>query len=503
MHAGSRGGAPRNEKDTWGARLCHPFPSTPDMPLRLKDLNKNVVDAQYAVRGALALRAEQLREQLQKDPGSLPFKTVINANIGNPQQLDQQPITFYRQVLAMVQYPMLIESPPSYMKADAVRRAKFLLEHIGSVGAYSASNGVDVIRDSVARFIAERDGYPADPDQIFLTAGASPGVSNLIRLLAKPKNGVLIPIPQYPLYSASLALEGAVPIAYHLSEKDNWTLHHDYLETRIQEARDEGTNPTMLVVINPGNPTGSVLPDEDIEDILKIAHEHDIVVLADEVYQANIFEGEFHSFKKVRQRLVEQDPKYDSIQLASVHSTSKGYIGECGQRGGYIELVGFHKEVVEQFYKMASISLCPVVSGQVLTELMVNPPKPGEESYEEFQSESKFIRDTLQSRAQHLYDAFLDVEGVYCHPPQGAMYLFPYITLPRGAVEEAEKRGMKPDEMYCMDLLNETGICVIPGSGFGQKEGTFHFRTTFLAPGGDVVSDQFVAFHKRFIEKWH
>lgn len=487
----------------WDPPDCVILKPTRSMPLRLNDLNRNVVDAQYAVRGALALRAEQLREQLHKDPGSLPFKYVINANIGNPQQLDQAPITFYRQVLSLVQYPKLIESPPSYIKPDAVRRAKFLLDHIGSVGAYSASNGVDVIRESVARFIEERDGYPADPDCIYLTAGASTGVANLIRLVARPGNGVLIPIPQYPLYSASLSLEGAVAIHYHLSEKDNWTLHHDYLERRINEAAAEGIKPTMLCVINPGNPTGSVMPDEDIENILKIAHEHDLVVLADEVYQANIFEGKFHSFKKIRQRLVSQDPKYNSIQLASVHSTSKGYIGECGQRGGYLELVGFHQDVLDQIYKMASISLCPVVSGQVLTELMVNPPKEGDESFDEFTKETSHIRETLRERAQHLYEAFKGVEGVSCYPPQGAMYLYPFITLPARAVEEAAKRGMQPDEMYCMDLLNETGICVIPGSGFGQEKDTFHFRTTFLAPGGDIISDQFVAFHKRFIEKWH
>ena len=271
----------------------------------------------------------------------------------------------------------------------------------------------------------------------------------------------------------------------------------------IQEARDKGLVPKMLVVINPGNPTGALINPEEIKNILKLAHKEDFVVLADEVYQRNIFnEGEFVSFKKARQQLVEEDPKYDSIQLASCHSTSKGFIGECGQRGGYVELVGFSSDFMDQFYKLASISLCPVVTGQVLTELMVNPPQPGDESYEQFQEETHYIQRTLQERAEHLYHAFDTVDGVDCQPPQGAMYLYPTIHLPQRAIEEAHRQGVAPDEMYCMDLLNNTGICVVPGSGFGQVEGTFHFRTTFLAPGGKDFSQRFIDFHTEFMNKY-
>lgn len=104
--------------------------------------------------------------------------------------------------------------------------------------------------------------------------------------------------------------------------------------------------------------------------------------MADEVYQTNVYQGKFHSFKKVLRNLQKETPKkYDHVELVSFHSVSKGMVGECGHRGGYFELVGFDEEVVAQIYKLVSISLCPPVIGQCLVELMVNPPKKGSDSY--------------------------------------------------------------------------------------------------------------------------
>jgi len=93
------------------------------------------------------------------------------------------------------------------------------------------------------------------------------------------------------------------------------------------------------------------------------------------------------------------------------------------------------------------------------------------------------------------------MEGVHSQDPQGAMYIFPTITLPEGAVEAAKKEGKQPDEFYCFKLLDATGVCVVPGSGFGQKDGTFHFRTTFLAPGTEWVG-RIVKFHEDFMNEF-
>ncbi|CAN6613577.1 hypothetical protein TRVA0_005S02828 [Trichomonascus vanleenenianus] len=477
------------------------------MPLTVEKLNKNVVDAKYAVRGALALKAEELRETLATKPGSLPFDSVINANIGNPQQLDQKPITFYRQVLALLQYPDLLKDEQTagrVFKKDAVERAKTLLKEIGSVGAYSHSKGVPYIRKSIAKFIEERDGFPADPESIYLTTGASGAVTQLLSTISQDANsGFLIPIPQYPLYTATLTLCNSTAVQYYLDEKKNWGTNCKEIDNIVKQAKTEGIDLKAIVVINPGNPTGAVLEEQNIRDIIDVAAKDHLVIIADEVYQANIFKGEFISFKKVLRQMQQEKPGvYDHVELASLHSTSKGMIGECGQRGGYMELVGFSPEVQDTIYKLASISLCPVVTGQALMELMVNPPRPGDESYEQFTEETNGIFDTLKSRATSLYKAFNGLEGISCEEPEGAMYLFPRITLPDKAVEAANVQGYEAaDALYCMKLLEETGICVIPGSGFGQEPNTLHFRTTFLAPGEDYA-DRFIRFHKKFMDEY-
>lgn len=476
------------------------------MTLTVDKLNNNVVNAKYAVRGRLAIRAEELRDQLKANPGSLPFKKVVNANIGNPQQLDQQPITFYRQVLSLVQYPDLIKNPKASLvyEQDAIERAKQLIAEIGSVGAYSHSKGIPFIRKSVAKFIEKRDGFPSDPERIYLCAGASNGVTQLLNSLSTgPSSGFLIPIPQYPLYSATLTLVNSSAIQYHLDEEKGWATNVDEIRCIINVATGQNIDLKAIVVINPGNPTGAVLSEQNIRDLITVSADHNLVIIADEVYQANVFVGEFISFKKVLCQLQREHPnsKYDNVQLASIHSTSKGMIGECGQRGGYMELTGFAPEVEENIYKLASISLCPVVTGQVLTELMVNPPSPEGASYKQFTSEYNNIFNTLKHRATVLYNAFKQMEGVELQEPQGAMYLFPKITLSKKAIAAAEEVGEVPDEFYCLKMLEETGICVIPGSGFGQKEGTFHFRTTFLAPGDDYACD-LARFHKAFMDKY-
>ncbi|KAJ6028510.1 hypothetical protein N7540_004086 [Penicillium herquei] len=486
----------------------------PRKSLNLDNINQNVIAAKYAVRGELAVKAEAYRQRLTEGDSSLPFDSVIFANIGNPQQLDQKPITFFRQVLSLLENPILLENPDVLKtsfgyKQDVIDRAKVLLGNVQSVGAYSHSQGAPGIRDSVAKFIEERDGFPANPQDLFLTGGASAGVATLLNVICNDSNaGVLVPIPQYPLYTATLALLNAHCVPYYLEEQKAWGTNVDAIKQSIAEAKAKKINVRSIAVINPGNPTGASLSPDDIKAVLDIAAEETLVVIADEVYQTNVFTGEFVSFKKrLRQLQQEQPGKYDDVELVSLHSTSKGMVGECGHRGGYFELVGFDPLVQEQIYKLVSIGLCPPVVAQCLLETMVNPPREGEPSYELYQQEYNGIRDGLHKRALALYNAFQRMEGVECQEPQanflskGAMYLFPTINLPSKAVEAAQSEGRAADEFYCLALLDATGVCVVPGSGFGQKENTLHFRTTFLAPGTDWV-ERIVKFHSDFMEKY-
>ncbi|CAI9629111.1 unnamed protein product [Alternaria burnsii] len=481
----------------------------PQKVLQIGNINPHVKAAKYAVRGELAVKSEEYRAQLAKGEGKdLPFDTVIAANIGNPQQLDQKPITFFRQVASILENPGLLEHEDVLLKSlgyksDVLERARKLLKEVKSVGAYSQSQGAPGIRQSVAEYIERRDGYPAKFEDIYLSNGASSGVNTLLHTIcAKPETGIMVPIPQYPLYTATLSVLDARCVPYYLNEDQAWGTSLDSIATAYEQAVKEGTDVKAICVINPGNPTGASLPAEDIKAVLKFAAEKGLVVIADEVYQTNVFIGEFISFKKALRDLQKESPgQYDHLELASLHSVSKGMVGECGHRGGYFELIGFDPEVAQEVYKFISIQLCPPVLGQCIVEMMVNPPKEGEPSYELYKQEYDGIFNGLKKRAYALYEAFKQMEGVECNEPQGSMYLFPTIHLPEKAVQQAKKEGRAPDEFYCFRMLDATGVCVVAGTGFGQKEGTLHFRTTFLAPGTDWTG-RIVKFHEEFMKEF-
>ncbi len=410
--------------------------------LNIGNINPHVKEAKYAVRGELAIKSEEYRAQLKKsasqDPPTppespLPFDKVISANIGNPQQLDQKPLTFFRQVLSLLEYAPLLENEEALRSSfgyqqDVIDRAKWLLREVHSVGAYSQSQGAPAIRQSVANFIERRDGYPSDPANVYLSAGASSGVNTLLHIIASsPQTGVLVPIPQYPLYTATLAILDARVVPYYLDEAKGWGTDFATIKESYQNAKAEGIDVRAIVVINPGNPTGASLSPDDVASVIKFAAEEKLVVMADEVYQTNIFLGTFTSFKKGLRDLQKAEPrKYDNVELASLHSISKGMVGECGHRGGYFELVGFDAEVQAQIYKFISIMLCPPVVGQCLVEMMVNPPKEGEPSFELYNKEYNGIKEGLRERAYALYDAFMTMEGVELGEPQVSSSLHPH-----------------------------------------------------------------------------
>eukprot|EP00197_Chlamydomonas_leiostraca_P004497 CAMPEP_0202860566 /NCGR_PEP_ID=MMETSP1391-20130828/2221_1 /ASSEMBLY_ACC=CAM_ASM_000867 /TAXON_ID=1034604 /ORGANISM="Chlamydomonas leiostraca, Strain SAG 11-49" /LENGTH=503 /DNA_ID=CAMNT_0049539759 /DNA_START=129 /DNA_END=1640 /DNA_ORIENTATION=- len=482
-------------------------PSQLRAPLSVETLNEHVLEAEYAVRGEIVGMAQNIAKELEKGKGNYPFDKVVWCNIGNPQILGQKPITYFRQVLSLCEYPELLQHPQvaQLFPIDVIDRARKLVAAIpGGLGAYSESAGAFILRQMVAEAIERRDGVPCNPDDIYMTDGASPAVHYMMDLLLRDEgnDGLMVPIPQYPLYSATLTLYGGRLVRYLLDESRGWGLDVAHLKAQLAAARAQGTIVRGMVVINPGNPTGQCLSYANQEDILRFCAEEDLVLIADEVYQANIYiEGkEFFSFKKVASDL----GLLQRVPLVSLHSISKGFIGECGRRGGYMEVTGFPADVKDQILKLASINLCPNLSGQICCTLMMNPPQPGDPSYDLYIQEKRAILGSLKRRAELLVAGLNQLEGVTCNPAEGALYAFPRITLPRRAIEEAARLGKQPDWLYCKELLVATGIVVVPGSGFGQAEGTFHFRTTFLPSEADIgrVVSSLGEFHAAFMERY-
>ncbi|MDY0003830.1 MAG: aminotransferase class I/II-fold pyridoxal phosphate-dependent enzyme [Polyangia bacterium] len=468
------------------------------------ELNPNLLAMEYAVRGPIPARAAELRAQGRR---------TIPCNIGNPQALGQPPISYFRKVLGLLEEPgrisrerRLLGAAPAGVAADdlvsgyVLDVAETMLKGFETgMGAYTESKGPRFIREAVARYIDERDsvkgGPPArraDPDLVFLTNGASEGAMNVIELLlAKPMDGVMIPIPQYPLYSAAIRRLGGVQVGYHPDEDAGWTLSRDALEEAYAGAAADGVNVKLIVAINPGNPTGAILPPESVMEVIAFAREKGIGILADEVYQHNTYGGEWISFAKALGDATD-------LPLFSLHSTSKGYYGECGHRGGYLEVrnppraAGSPLSLLDVLYKRATVSLCPNTLGQALTYLVVSPPPPGSEPYAEFTRERDAVLAALYEKATLIREAFGKMAGVECFGRIGAMYLFPRLgRLPEGA----------SDFDYCMALLEETGLVTVNGSGFGQRPGTSHLRVAFLPPKEMLaeVLPRWIGFHNRYV----
>lgn len=469
-------------------------------------VNDNLARMEYAVRGELVLRAEALAKQLPVTPGHpfQPFDRITYCNIGNPQSVGQPPITFLRQALAGAVCPQLMEEGKDQMfQEDVVQRVREVLDASHGVGAYTESKGLPIIRERIAKAIAERDGGIAcNPETVFLTNGASEAVKTVLSLIIRgPQDGVLIPIPQYPLYSASMTAFGGVQVRYYLDEEHGWSLNIEDLERQLADAQNEGTEVRGIVVINPGNPTGQVLSRANMEEVIKFCEREHLVILADEVYQENVYvkDKPFVSFKRVVSELGAD------VELASFHSVSKGLMGECGLRGGYMEVLNMSQYAMELIYKVLSVSLCSNVVGQLAVDLMMTPPKPGDPSYELYKKETDETYGSLRRKAIALSKGIGSFEGVSCNPSEGAMYLFPKISIPNAAILKANELGLaSADVLYCVELLEATGICVVPGSGFGQKDGTYHFRTTFLPPEDQIdgVLDRMRNFHEQFLLKY-
>lgn len=475
--------------------------------LTMATLNPQVKAVEYAVRGPIVIKAGDIEKELQQGVKQ-SFTEVIKANIGDAHAMGQQPITFLRQVVALCCFPELLDSPA--LPDDAKQRAQRILQDCGgqSLGSYSNSQGVDCIRRDIADYITHRDeGVPSDWNDIYLTTGASDGIMSILKLLVSgegtSRTGVMIPIPQYPLYSAAISELEAVHINYYLDEENCWALDTEELQRAYLSAKQH-CQPRVLCIINPGNPTGQVQSKKCIEEVLHFAYEENLFVMADEVYQDNVYSSDcqFHSFKKV---LYEMGPEYfNNVELASFHSTSKGYTGECGFRGGYMEVLNMDPKVKAQLVKLLSVRLCPPVPGQAAMDVIVNPPKDHEPSYAQFIKEKSSVLGELALKARLTEEILNSVPGIKCNPVQGAMYAFPQIFIPPRAIQEAQTLSMAPDMLYCLKLLEETGICVVPGSGFGQRDGTYHFRMTIL-PSPEklkVLLSKVKDFHLRFLEEY-
>ena len=348
-------------------------------------------------------------------------RKILYLNIGDPLKFDFQ-------------------TPPHLV--EAVSRAM----REGHNG-YAPSEGILTAREAIARECADKGIVGTSPDDVVVTSGASEALELALTALLDPGERVLLPCPGYPLYNALMAKLSAVGVPYQLDEAHDWSLDLE----EIDRLCTPGTRAILLC--NPNNPTGSVLSREVLQGVLEIARRHNLVVLSDEIYEKLIYdEDKAH----VRTAALATD-----VPIIAFNGLTKAYL-TCGWRVGWLV---FHNarlmpELRAAVHRLADARLCSPGPQQYAIAPALDGP----------QGHIQEMMTRLRARRDLTVRRINAIPGLSMNVPASAFYAMPRIQLP----------GVVSDEAFILSLLRETGVLFVHGSGFGQKEGTQHFRIVFL-----------------------
>lgn len=349
-------------------------------------------------------------------------------------------------------------TPPHLI--DAVARAM----RDGHNG-YTASAGILEAREAVAADFAAR-GVAVHPDRVLITSGTSEGLELALTAIVNEGEAVLVPSPTYPLYTAVLAKIGAEPQYYRTDHTNDWLPDLADLKRKITEKT------RVLVVIDPNNPTGAIYPDAVRRDLIAIAEERGLVILADEVYGDLAYDGPVAPMATLDA----------DAAIISYSSLSKAYLAP-GWRAGWMAVGSTPRldGALAAIKKLADGRLCSPGPMQYAVTAALR----GERSHQEV------FRRELQTRAQLTSARLNAIDGVSCVTPRGAFYAMPKVELPPG----------KTDADYILALLRETGILCVYGSGFGTAAEDGFFRVVFLAspPELNVIYDDLASFTRDYL----
>ena len=361
----------------------------------------------YAIRDLVGL-ADQVKQQGHK---------VLYLNVGDPNIFDF--------------------ATPAHVIEAAYRAMR------DNKNGYAPSAGVPEALEAI-RNEAARDGFTSVQD-VFITNGAGEAVDSCLTALLNPGENVLTPSPDYPLYSAVLCKTGAELNTYYLNEEDGWQPDLNDLRKKIN-GRTRG-----IVLINPNNPTGALCTRPMLEEIAEIARQHNLLIIADEIYNKLILDGAEH----IPIATVAPD-----VPIVTIGGLSKNYLAP-GWRMGWGLVTGEAaavKPYTEGIHKLLRARL----SANHPEQYAIKPALEGPQDH------LIEVRRKLSSRRDLTMEACNSIPHMSCVAPRGAFYAFPKIDIP------------EDDSVWVKDLLLKKHILVVNGSGFGQKPGTKHFRIVFL-----------------------
>jgi alanine-synthesizing transaminase len=354
-------------------------------------------------------------------------KKLLYLNIGDPMVFDYQ--------------------TPRHM-IEACYKA-MLDNHTG----YANSSGVQEARDAVEKEV-HRKGIKNFHD-LFITSGVSECIELCLTALVNPGEEVLLPSPGYPLYTAVMAKLGGKTVPYFLDEDNNW-------EPDIEDIKRKITSKTRaLCLINPNNPTGSRYSRECLQEIVKLSLENELLIFADEIYDKLVLDGpDSISIASLS----------DEAPIISMNGLSKTYLVP-GFRIAWATITGnkaILTDYIEAVNKFLRSRLCAVTPLQYAIPAALEGP----------QDHIDEIKEKLRRRRDITYQRLNEMPNVSCVKPTAAFYAFPTLHID------------EPDSDFVADLIRETGVVVVPGSGFGQKPGTHHLRIVFL-PQEEVLEEAF------------
>lgn len=391
----------------------------------------------YDIRGPVMEMASRMEEEGQK---------IIKLNIGN--------------------VGVFGFDPPEEIQRDMIR-------NLPNAAAYSDSKGIFTARKAIMHYCQEKNIEGVELDDIYTGNGVSELIVLSMNGLLNHGDQILVPSPDYPLWTAAVSLSSGTPVHYLCDEAQGWAPSIDDMRAKVS-SKTKG-----IVIINPNNPTGAIYDDATLKAVIQIAREHGLIIFADEIYDKTLFEGKTHT--SIASLATD-------VLMITFNGLSKNY-RSCGFRAGWMVVSGDKtkaQDYIEGLNMLSSMRLCANVPGQWAIQTALG----GYQSINELVGEG----GRLRRQRDLAYDLITQIPGVTCVKPDAALYLFPRLDPKIYPIDD--------DQAFVAEFLQEEKVLLVQGSGFNWVKPD-HFRLVFL-PNEDILREAIMRlgrFLKRYRER--
>ncbi|HEX2603475.1 MAG TPA: pyridoxal phosphate-dependent aminotransferase [Oxalicibacterium sp.] len=384
--------------------------------------SKKLADVCYDIRGPVLEKARQMEEEGHK---------IIKLNIGN---------------LATFGF-----DAPDEIVQDMIR-------NMANASGYTDSKGLFAPRKAVVQYMQQKEVAGVTIDDVYLGNGASELIVMSMNALLNTGDEVLVPSPDYPLWTAAVSLSGGKPVHYICDEQADWFPDIEDIKKKIN------SNTKAIVVINPNNPTGALYPVELLQQIVEVARQHQLIVFADEIYDKVLYDGATHTSLA---------SLADDVLFITLNGLSKNY-RSCGYRAGWMVVSGekrYAKDYIEGLNMLASMRLCANVPGQYAIQTALGG----------YQSINDLVGPggRLLKQRDLAHKLLTDIPGVTCVKPKSALYMFPRL--------DPAMYPIADDQEFAYQLLAEERVLIVQGTGFNCPTPD-HFRVVFLPNSDDLTA---------------